>query len=109
MEAQRFPDDFDGIIAGAPANFWTHLLAPAAWTQQALLETPASYIPPSKLPAAQGAALAARDLVEDGIQHGIVADPRDCGFDPTVLQCPGADSDACLTGPQVTALKKIYA
>jgi len=109
MEAQRFPDDFDGIIAGAPANFWTHLLAAAAWTQQALLESPASYIPPSKLPAVRGAALAACDLVENGIQDGIVADPRDCGFDPTVLQCTGADSDACLTGPQVTALKKIYA
>jgi hypothetical protein len=109
MEAQRFPGDFDGIIAGAPANFWTHLLAAAAWTQQALLETPQSYIPPAKLPAVQAAALAACDLVEDGVQDSIVADPRDCHFDPTVLQCTGADSNACLTGPQVTALKKIYA
>jgi feruloyl esterase len=109
MEAQRFPRDFDGIIAGAPANFWTHLLAAAAWTQQALLETPASYIPPSKLPAVQAAALAACDMVEDGIADGIVADPRDCHFDPTVVQCTGAESAACLTGPQVTALKKIYA
>jgi feruloyl esterase len=109
MEAQRFPGDFDGIIAGAPANFWTHLLAAGAWTQQALLETPQSYIPPAKLPAVQAAALAACDLVEDGVQDSIVADPRDCHFDPTVLQCTGADSNACLTGPQVTALKKIYA
>src|SRR5436309_3176780 len=92
MEAQRFPGDFDGIIAGAPANFWTHLLAAAAWTQQALLETPASYIPPTKLPAVQAAALAACDMVEDAIADGIVADPRDCHFDPTVLQCTGAES-----------------
>jgi len=109
MEAQRFPADFDGIVAGAPANFWTHLLAAAAWTQQALLETPGSYIPPAKLPAVQAAALAACDLVEDAIQDGIVGDPRDCTFDPTVLQCTGADTNACLTGPQATALKKIYA
>jgi Tannase and feruloyl esterase len=109
MEAQRFPQDFDGIIAGAPANFWTHLLAAAAWTQQALLETPASYIAPSKLPAVQAAALAACDHVEDGIQDGIVADPRDCNFDPAGLQCTVADTDACLTAPQVSALKKIYA
>src|SRR5262245_40654711 len=108
MEAQRFSDDFDGIIAGAPANFWTHLLFGAAGTQQALL-APASYISPAKLPAVQAAALAACDLVEDGIQDGFVADPRDCTFDPTVLQCTGAETDACLTGPEVTALKKIYA
>src|SRR5437763_9318 len=77
MEAQRFPADFDGIVAGAPANFWTHLLFDAAWTQQALL-APGSYIGPAKLPAVQAAALAACDLVEDNIQDGIVADPRDC-------------------------------
>ena len=109
MEAQRFPDDFDGIVAGAPANFWTHLLAAATYTQQALLETPDSYIPPAKLPAIQNAALAACDLVEDGIQDGIVGDPRDCRFDPAVLLCAGADSNACLTAPQVTAIEKIYA
>lgn len=108
MEAQRFPDDFDGIVAGAPANFWTHLLFDAAWTQQALL-APGSYIGPAKLPAVQAAALAACDLVEDNIQDGIVADPRDCTFDSTVLQCTGVETTACLTGPQVTALKKIYA
>jgi len=51
MEAQRFPDDYDGIVAGAPANFWTHLLATAAWDNQALLSDPASYISPAKLPA----------------------------------------------------------
>ena len=108
MEAQRFPADFDGIVAGAPANFWTHLLFDAAWTQQALL-APASYVSPAKLPAVQAAALVACDRVEDDIQDGIVADPRDCTFDPTVLQCIGAETNACLTGPEVTALKKIYA
>ncbi len=58
MEAQRFPDDFDGIIVGSPANFWTHLLAGTVWNEQALLDDPASYIPPSVLPVLSKAALA---------------------------------------------------
>ena len=44
MEAQRFPDDYDGIVAGAPANFWTHLVSGAAWNNQNLLTDPVSYI-----------------------------------------------------------------
>ena len=49
MEAQRYPDDFDGIIVGSPANFQTHLLSGFIWNEQALLDDPASYIPPSLL------------------------------------------------------------
>jgi len=109
MEAQRFPYDFDGIVAGAPANFWTHLIAAQAWTEQALLATPESYIPPAKLPAIQAAALAACDRTVDGVLDGIVGDPRDCHFDPAVLQCIGPDSDTCLTSAQVIALQLIYA
>ena len=56
MEAQRFPEDYDGIVAGAPANYWTHLLAGAAWDMQATLARPDSYIPAAKLPAIQAAA-----------------------------------------------------
>ncbi|HMC59096.1 MAG TPA: tannase/feruloyl esterase family alpha/beta hydrolase, partial [Candidatus Solibacter sp.] len=51
MEAQRFPADYDGIIAGAPANFWTHLLSAALWDVQATMLDPASYIPADKIPA----------------------------------------------------------
>src|SRR5579864_8084685 len=49
-EAQRFPDDFDGIVAGAPANNWTHLMASGNWVGQAVHKNEASYIPPSKYP-----------------------------------------------------------
>ncbi len=108
MEAQRFPEDFNGILAGAPANFWSHGLAGAIWTQKALLDNPASYIPASKLPAIQSAALAACDTL-DGVRDGIIGDPRRCRFDPAVLQCRGADGPDCLTVPQVEALKKVYA
>src|SRR6202007_717525 len=51
MEAQRFPEDYDGILAGAPANFWTHLLTKGLADSQVTTLDPASYIPPAKLPA----------------------------------------------------------
>ena len=108
MEAQRYPEDYDGIIAGAPANYWTHLLANAAWDNLALLGDKNSYIPPKKLPAIQAAALAACDAL-DGVKDGVIEDPPRCHFDPSVLLCQGAESDACLTAPQVAALKKLYA
>jgi feruloyl esterase len=107
MEAQRYPADYDGIIAGAPANYWTHLLAAGAWNIKATLSTPADYIPASKLPAIQAAALAACDAL-DRVKDGVIEDPRQCHFDPSVLMCKGAESDGCLTAPQLTALNKIY-
>jgi hypothetical protein len=108
MEAQRYPEDYDGIIAGAPANYWTHLLSNAGWDNLALLSDKDSYIPPKKLPAIQAAALAACDAL-DGVKDGVIEDPAHCHFDPAVLQCQGAESDNCLTTPQVAALKKLYA
>ena len=108
MEAQRFPGDYNGIIAGAPANYWTHLLALAIWDDQALLDNPASFIPPAKLPAISHAVLAACDA-RDGVKDGILNDPRQCHFNPETLLCKLDDSDSCLTAPQVAALQKIYA
>jgi hypothetical protein len=108
MEAQRYPEDYDGIIAGAPANYWTHLLANAAWDDVALLGDKESYIPPKKLPAIQAAALAACDAL-DGVKDGVIEDPSRCHFDPSGLLCQGADADSCLTAPQLAALKKLYA
>jgi hypothetical protein len=107
MEAQRFPDDFVGIVAGAPANNWTHLLVGAIWTEQALLNDPASYLPPNKLPVLQNAVVAACDAL-DGVKDGVIADPRRCHFDPEVMHCKGADDPDCLTAPQVAAVRKIY-
>ena len=108
MEAQRFPDDFNGIIAGAPANYWTHLMTGFVWDEQALLDDPASYIPASKLPALQNAALAACDEL-DGVKDGLLEDPSRCHFDPATLECKGADGPTCLTAAQVETAKKIYA
>lgn len=109
MEAQRFPEDFDGIIAGAPANNWMPMMAGMVWDEQALLATPDSLIPPAKLGAIQKAALDACDAL-DGVKDGLIEDPRVCHFNPDVLLCKaGTDTPECLTEPQLTALKKIYA
>jgi len=108
IEAQRYPADYDGILAGAPANDITHLFAAFAWNAQALETDPASYIPLKKMPALESATIAACDTL-DGVKDGVIDDPTRCHFDPSVLACKGADSDACLTDPQIAALKKIYA
>ncbi|MGH9594359.1 MAG: tannase/feruloyl esterase family alpha/beta hydrolase, partial [Bryobacteraceae bacterium] len=107
MEAQRYPEDYDGIIAGAPANNWTHLLTSAIWNAQALTFEPASYIPTSKIAALSHAVNDACDSL-DGVKDGILNDPRQCHFDPAVLLCKSGDADSCLTAPQVTTLKKLY-
>jgi hypothetical protein len=107
MEAQRFPEDYDGILAGAPANLWTGLLTKALSDAQALTLDPASYIPSSKLPAIARAVNVACDA-QDGVTDGIVNDPRQCHFDPAAMLCKDGDSDACLTAPQITTLKKLY-
>ncbi len=107
MEAQRYPDDYDGILAGAPANHWTYLLSAAAHGVRATLAEPGSYIPSAKLPAIQGAALAQCDAA-DGVKDGVIENPLTCKFDPSVLLCKGEESDSCLTVHQLTALKAIY-
>jgi len=108
MEAQRYPNDYDGLIAGAPANQFTHILTGFAWNLQATLNDPASYIPATKLKAIEGAVLAACDA-RDGVTDGVIDDPTKCSFNPSVLLCKGAESNDCLTEKQLTALKKIYA
>jgi hypothetical protein len=108
MEAQRYPNDYDGIIAGAPANAFTHILTGFAWNMQNLLADPASYISSKKLKAIEAAALAACD-VRDGVKDGVLDEPVKCSFDPAVLRCKGAETDECLTEKQIAALKKIYA
>ena len=107
MEAQRFPEDYDGIIAGAPANYWTRLLSMAIVNSQATLTDAASYFPASKLPAISSAALAACDA-NDEVKDGVIENPAACRFDPAVLLCSGSENDSCLTAPQLKALRKIY-
>jgi feruloyl esterase len=107
MEAQRFPEDYDGILAGAPANAWSTLLAAGVPALQALVGDPRSYIPDKKLAAIQKASLDACDEL-DGVKDGIISDPGKCRFDPAVLLCKDGDKADCLTQPQLDALKTLY-
>jgi Tannase and feruloyl esterase len=107
MEVQRFPEDYDGLIAGAPAYDFTGLVTDHIWTSQAQQPAGAA-IPASKVPAIQAAVL--RACAAGASQRGaLIDDPPRCKFDPRVMLCRGEDSDACLTAPQVTTLQKIYA
>ena len=108
MEAERYPEDFDGIIAGAPANYWTHQFAGFLWNESALNAKPESQITAEQLPAIEHAALAACDAL-DGVKDGLIEDPRMCHFDPTILLCRDASGPDCLTQPQIDTLKQIYA
>jgi feruloyl esterase len=109
MEAQRYPEDYDGIIAGDPANNWTRFYAGGhLWYWLATTKDPASYIPASKIPILNDAVNAACDA-NDGVKDGVLEDPRTCNFDPAVLACrPGQDPATCFTSEQVRAVQDIW-
>jgi feruloyl esterase len=109
MEAQRFPTDYDGIVAGAPANNWTRLMAGDFDGVLAVLKDPASHLPLSALGLLHRGVLAACDSA-DGVGDGVLEDPRQCKFDPAQLTCPDHQpSAACLTRAQVEAARRVYA
>jgi feruloyl esterase len=112
-EAQRFPDDYDGIIAGAPASDWTGRAIQSMRIAQVTHSREGeggSYIPPAKYRLIHDAALAACDAI-DGVKDGLIADPLRCHFDPQVLACKDAaatETAACLTKSQVDTARAIY-
>ena len=106
MEAQRYPADYDGIIAGAAANPKTHLDAWRVWMSQAMFKDHASFIPASKYPAIHQAVLKACDAL-DGLTDGLIDDPTRCRFDPGVLACTDGDGPGCLTAAQVAAAQVV--
>src|SRR5439155_2790664 len=108
MEAQRYPDDFDGIIAGAPANNQTQLCAWRIAVEARTLQDPASVVPVAKLALVNRAVLAACDAL-DGVTDRLLTDPHQCHFDPATILCRGVDRDDCLTARQVEAVKMGYA
>ncbi len=107
IEAQRYPDDFDGIVANAPWVDQTGFTIGAMWNQRALADAP---IPLEKLALVAERVMAKCDKV-DGLADGLIDDPRRCEFDPArdVPACAaGADSPQCLTAAQAATFKKIY-
>jgi feruloyl esterase len=107
MEAQRYPADYDGIIAGAPA-LDLRLLIGFNWNEQAVLASADSYVPATKMTALAARVVASCDAA-DGLVDGIIDDPRRCTFDPAVLLCPAGDAPDCLTAAQVETVRKVYA
>jgi Tannase and feruloyl esterase len=107
MEAQRFPEDYDGIVSGAPVNTFTHLHMAQLWTAHATLATPGAALDRDDLAMVMDAALEQCDA-NDGVEDGIITDPRTCHFDPKVLACNSGQTDACLAAPQIKALEMIY-
>jgi feruloyl esterase len=110
-EAQLYPEDFDGIVAGDPAYYLTHLQAGSEYLSWVALKDgvsgPAS-IPSAKYPALHRAVLDACDA-KDGVKDDVIEDPTRCSFDPATIQCPGQDNSSCLTPPQVDTARRIYA
>ena len=109
MEAQRYPDDYDGLLVGNPAHDWTRFYAGAhLWYSLATLAEPESYLPPEKVPALGAAVNAACDEL-DGVADGVLMNPLECSYDPAELSCPtGEDRNDCLTPAQVKAVQQIW-
>jgi feruloyl esterase len=105
-EAQRYPEDFDGIIAGAPGLDWTGRAAAANRVAQALQNEERRLSQP-KLQALHAAVLEACDTL-DGVKDGVFENPKKCKFDPGTIQCKGADAPNCLTAPQVETARMMY-
>jgi feruloyl esterase len=107
MSAQRFPDDFDGILAGAPVLNFSGTMTSYAWTQQALTKAPLSIAKVELL----GRKIYERCDKLDGVSDGLIEDPRQCDFDPArhLTQCAGASGADCFSAPEIAALALFYA
>lgn len=108
IEAQRYPADYDGILAGAPSLPTTRLMPGVVWRYYVTNRSPQKAIPTNKLAAINQAALNACDA-DDGLADGVISDPLNCHFDPATLLCSGANASDCLTAGEVDSLKKVYA
>jgi len=107
MEAHRFPDDYDGILAGAPGSPLSHGYAAGwLWLAGTTFNEPARFIPANKLPIIHEAVLRTCDA-SDGLEDGLIDDPRRCNFNPELLLCKGTDTQGCLTVAQVETVRKL--
>jgi feruloyl esterase len=112
MAAQRYPEDFDGIVAGAPAFDWAPgLAALATQINQAMYPDPSNLqeavVGPKEQELIESSYLRMCDE-EDGIKDGILNDPRECKFNVATLLCKGEDTDSCLSKQQLAAVKIVY-
>jgi hypothetical protein len=109
QEAQRFPSDFDGIVAGGPPVKLSSVYLTFAWGIRATHDGSGKPILSNKeLKLLRDAATAKCDL-DDGVRDGVIGDPLHCKFDPAEMACPTGHSDSCLSPEQVAAARKVYA
>jgi feruloyl esterase len=110
MVAQRHPEDFNGIIAGAPGNNRSNLNLLFLWSflhNHRHGDNQHQIVPNRKLAMVHAAVVKACDAV-DRVEDGVIDDPRECHFDLQSLKCPGAETNQCLTDEQIGALQAIY-
>lgn len=105
--ATRYPEDYDGIIAGAPAQRYIEVLTTMIWNHRAIHGPGGAPNLGAKVELINGAVMKRCDKL-DGVEDGILENPLACRFDPAELQCKGADAASCLTPAEVTATRKIY-
>ena len=108
MEAQRFPDDYDGILSGAPVNNQVLMHVSVLWNSLAARPQRGQELLKPKDLSLLGEAIKKQCDLLDGIQDGLLDDPRKCNFDIKKLACSKKEKKACLTSEQLNAINKIY-
>ena len=108
MTAQRYPDDFNAIVAGAPVNNYSRMGVTRVAVSVPTLRDPSAVVPAAKLALVTRAVLGACDG-RDGVKDGFLNDPRACGFDIARLRCTDRDTESCLTAAQIETMKRAYA
>ena len=106
MEAQRYPQDYDGIVSGAPAINWPKLMMQSLWGS-VQMNTAANPVPSCKLTAATAAAVAACDAI-DGVKDGVIEDPKRCTYDPKALLGTSAEGCDAFTQTDVDLIRKLW-
>jgi feruloyl esterase len=108
VAAQRYPADFDGVVAGSPGLDWTSRAISAVRVNQAFEKDPAAKVPAAKFAVINAAVMDRCDGL-DGVKDGVLENPKACTFDPAVLACKGTADNSCLTPAEVATVKAIYA
>jgi feruloyl esterase len=108
VEVTKFPDDFDGVIAGAPANPHIHLHAAGVERSIEMMKNPGGALSEANVETLHKAVLAKCDAL-DGVKDGLIGNPAKCHFDPASLLCKGEDSEGCLTAAQLQTVKIMFA
>jgi feruloyl esterase len=108
VEVTKFPDDFDGVLAGAPANPHIHLHAAGVERSMEMMKNPGGALSQANVEMLHKAVLAKCDAL-DGVKDGLIGDPSKCHFDPASLRCKGEETEGCLTAAQVETVKIVFA